>query len=425
MKRGLRHILVVLILCLVSGCMENGPTDQPYRIVTEYTVRDEEFKRTVGNLLGPGLVGENRITTLVNGDQIFPPMLDAIRSAQKTINFETYVWWSGGVGASFADALSDRAKNGVRVNVILDPIGSDRIDKQYIKQMREAGVNVLEYHRLRLMDPVGWVDRLNNRTHRKLLIVDGKVGFTGGVGLADVWLGNARNENEWRDNHYQVEGPIVWQLQAAFVDNWMEATGNVLHGDLYFPPIEPAGGQWAQVFRSSPDGGADSMQLMYLLSVAAARDTIRISSAYFVPDDLTVQTLVDARERGVRVQIIVPNEKRIDIPVVSPASRAQWGKLLKAGVEIYDYLPTMYHCKLLVVDDAWVSIGSANIDNRSFRHNDEANLNVLDADFAREQVRIFEADLQHSRRITYEMWNRRSMAKRATEAITAPFWWLM
>src|SRR5262245_14290952 len=333
------HVMCLTALLFGAGCPSDGPTDHPYRIVTEYTVGDEEFKRTIGNLLGPGLVGGNTIKTLVNGDQIFPAMLEAIRSARKTINFETYVYWSGTVGKQFTDALSERAANGVKVHVILDPIGSDRIDKKYIKQMRDAGVEVLEYHQLRLIDPAGWVNRLNNRTHRKLLIVDGKVGFTGGVGIADEWLGNAESDAHWRDNHYQVTGPIVWQLQAAFLDNWMEATGKVLHGDQYFPAIENAGGQWAQVFQSSPHGGSESMQLMYLLSIAAARKTVRISSAYFVPDDLTIQSLIDARERGVKVQIVVPG-KKIDVRVVHPASRARWGKLLKAGVEIHEYLPT-------------------------------------------------------------------------------------
>jgi cardiolipin synthase len=409
---------------IAAGCADTNPTDHPYRIVSEYTVTDDEFKRTIGNLLGPGLIGGNSVKTLVNGDQIFPPMLEAIRSARKTINFETYVYWSGSIGKQFTDALSERAASGVKVHVILDPIGSDRIDKKYIRQMRDAGVEVLEYHRLRLIDPAGWVNRLNNRTHRKLLIVDGEIGFTGGVGIADEWLGNAENEAHWRDTHYQLTGPIVWQLQAAFIDNWMEATGKVLHGDLYFPPVEHAGEQWAQVFRCSPHGGSESMELMYLMSIAAARHTIRISSAYFVPDDLTIQTLVDARERGVQVQIIVPGPK-IDIRIVRPASRARWGRLLQAGVEIYEYQPTMYHCKLLVVDDAWVSIGSANIDNRSFRLNDEANLNVLDGAFAHEQSRLFESDLARSKRITYEAWQKRPFTGIFWETIASPFWWLM
>lgn len=424
MKLAAAQLLGVTVLLLFSGCSNDQPTDHPYRIATEYTVSDAEFTRTIGNLMGPPLIGGNSVKTLINGDRIYPPMLQAIRSAKKTINFETYVYWSGRVGEAFTEALSERAANGVKVHVILDPIGSDRIDRRYLKRMKDAGVKVIEYHRLRLIDPVGWVNRLNNRTHRKLLIVDGRVGFTGGVGIADEWLGDAQSPRNWRDTHYQVTGPIVWQMQAAFVDNWMEATGQVLHGDMYFPPVEDAAGQWAQVFRSSPDGGSDSMQLMYLISVAAARRSIRISSAYFVPDDLTIRTLIDARERGVEVQIIVPG-RHIDIRIVRPASHARWGELLKAGVEIYEYQPTMYHCKLLVVDERWVSIGSANIDNRSFRLNDEANLNVLDKQFAEEQVRMFEEDLKHCRQITYDAWRKRPMPNIIAEMFMSPFWWLM
>jgi len=411
------------IVLLGAACGGKQPTERPYKLESRYGVADPEFARTMGNLLGPALVGGNATTTLVNGDRIFPAMLDAIRSAERTINFETFVYWSGQVGSDFTDALCERAGHGVKVHVIIDSLGGGKLDQKSIKKMTDAGIEWVKYHPLRFYE-VGWTEKFNNRTHRKLLVVDGKVGFTGGVGIADEWQGAAQSPKHWRDNHYLVRGPVVAQLQSAFLDNWMQATGRVLHGDDYFPRLEEAGQQWAQVFRSGPNGGSESMQLMFLLSLAAARKNVRLASAYFVPDKLTTEALVDARRRGVCVQVLVPGP-HIDIAVVRRASRGRWGDLLRAGVEIYEYQPTMYHCKQLIVDDLWVSIGSANVDNLSFRTNDEANLNVLDAQFAQEQARVFDEDLAKSRPITYRQWQKRPIGEKLYEGFATLFGWMM
>lgn len=416
-------IFFIFLATACGGCAGDAPTEHPYRLKSEYGVKDPEFRRTMGNLLGPPFIGGNKVVTLVNGEKIFPAMLEAIQSAKKTITFETYIYWKGQTGANFAAALSERARHGVKVHVIIDTIGSAKINHDDLKRMTDAGVQVVQYHPLRWYD-IGWTKKLNNRTHRKLLVIDGQIGFTGGVGIADEWLGDADSPKHWRDTHYMITGPIVWQLQAAFADNWMKSTGRVLHGDEYLPELSETGSQWAQVFRSAPGGGAESMQLMFLLSIAGAQRTLRLSSAYFVPDRLTIDALVAARDRGVSVQIIVPGAK-IDEKIVRPASRAQWGKLLQAGVEIYEYQPAMYHTKLMVVDDQWSSIGSANLDNRSFKLNDEANLNVLDASFAAEQVRQFEEDLTRSKRITYEAWRHRPIGERLFEGFALPWAWLL
>jgi cardiolipin synthase len=424
MKRSsLAGAVWLLTLVLLCGCATDQPTEHPYQITTKYSVGDPEFRRTVGNLLGPPFIGGNQTLTLVNGDRIFGPMLETINGAKKTINFETYVYWSGQVGAEFTGALARKAREGVKVHVIIDTMGADRIDPSYLKLMKESGVQVVMYHPLHWYD-IGWTKKINNRTHRKLLIVDGEIGFTGGAGIADVWMGDGDSPKHWRDTHYMVRGPIVWQLQAGFVDNWMETTGHVLHGDEYFPDLPQVGSEWAQVFRSSPSGGSESMQLLYLLSIAAARKNIRISSAYFVPDELTIDALLKARQRGVMIQIIVPG-KNIDEKIVRPASRAKWGPLLKAGIEIYEYQPTMYHCKLMIVDDQWVSIGSANFDERSFKLNDEANLNILDQIFADSQIDMFNNDLLKSKKVTYEDWKNRPAGERFFEAIASPFSWLL
>jgi cardiolipin synthase len=383
-------------------------------LVSYHAVGDPGFFHELGNLLGPPLVDGNRIETLSNGDEIFPSMLAAIRGARKTITFETYIYWSGEVGEAFTEALTDRARAGVRVHLLIDWVGSGRMDASLLARMEEAGVQIERYH------PIHWytLDRLNHRTHRKTLVVDGMVGFTGGVGIADKWLGHAQDPDHWREAHFRVEGPVVAQMQATFLDNWLKTRGELLHGNDYFPPIPAAGESLAQMFRSSSRGGAESVRLMYLMSIADARKSIRIANSYFVPDDLSVRALVEARRRGVSVEIVVPGP-HTDTEVVRKASRSLWGELLAAGAEIYEYQPTMYHCKVVVVDDAWVSVGSTNFDERSFRLNDEANLNVYDPVFAQGQVAIFERDKAASRRVTLEQWVQRPWTEKLAEKVAS------
>ena len=398
------------LLVLVIANLSSSSKKIEEEIEHLYPVKDPQFVRAVGSLLGPPIVEGNRVRALCNGDEIFPSMLEAIRGARRTICFETFIYWSGSIGREFADALSERARAGVSCHVVLDWVGSDRIEESLVETMKEAGVRVVRYHPLRWYN----VGRLNNRTHRELLIVDGRVGFTGGVGIADNWLGHAQDAEHWRDSHFRLEGPAVAHMQAAFMDNWIETCAEVLHGEAYFPALQPAGPHAAQVFRSSADDGSESVRLMYLLSITSATTTVRISNAYFVPDALAVRSLVAAQRRGARVEIIVPG-RHIDQKLVRRASRSLWGPLLEAGVAIYEYQPTMYHVKVMVVDEVWTSVGSTNFDNRSFRLNDEANLNILDPDFAAAQARVFEEDKARSRRITLEEWRRRPWRERAME----------
>lgn len=372
------------------------------QLMQEYDTGDPQFRRSMGVLLGPPIIEGNKVEVLVNGAQIFPAMLEAIRGAQHTITFESYIYWSETIGKEFSEALIERAKAGVKVHVMLDFMGSIKMDLALIDAMKQAGVHVQRYHK-----PVWWkFTRLNNRTHRKLLIVDGKTGFTGGVGIADQWRGHAEDKKHWRDTHFRVEGPVVGQMQAVFNDNWTKATGQVLDGAHYFPALEARGDHDAQMFSSSPTGGSGSMHLMYLIAINAARHSIHLSSAYFVPDELAIKALVRAVERGVDVRIITPGPD-IDSDIVRAASRERWGDLLRAGVKIAEYQPTMFHVKALVVDSMMVSVGSTNFDNRSFSINDEANLNVMNRDFAKQQVEIFEADWAKSKLITLKMWENR------------------
>ena len=385
------------------------------KIEHRYNVADPQFRRELGVMLGPGIVGGNRIIDLQNGREIFPAMLAAVSAAQKTITFETYIYWSGEVGQKMADALAERARAGVKVNVMIDWAGSIKMEDTLLEQMQAAGVVV---HRYR---PLHWYNlgRLNNRTHRKLLVVDGCIGFTGGVGIADQWQGDAQDPEHWRDMHFRIEGPVVSQMQAAFNDNWIKTTGEVLNGADYFPPLQPVGTTDAHLFISSPAGGSESMHLMYLMSIAAAEHSIDLEASYFVPDTLITKAFLAARQRGVRVRIVLPGQ-HIDSETVRIASKREWGELLLGGVEIYEYQPTMLHNKLLIVDREMVSVGSTNFDIRSFRLNDEASLNVYDRDFAAHMTQVFEQDLKPTKRYTYELWKQRPLKDKLAEKFILP-----
>ena len=407
-------IIGTLLVVLLWQNLTTGEKRIQHQLPRLYESNDAEFRRSLSSLLGPQVVGGNHVETLVNGDRIFPAMLAAIRSARSTITFETYIYWSGDIGRQFVDALTERARAGVKIHVLLDWVGSIKMEPQLLEEMKRAGVEVERFHEPHWSN---W-DQMNNRTHRKLLVVDGTVGFTGGVGIADHWKGDARNPDEWRDTHYRVVGPVVAQMQSVFLDNWMRANGRVLHGEAYFPALKPAGSYDAQMFSSSPTGGSESMQLMYLLAITAARKTIALSNSYFVPDDMTIQTLLDAARRGVMIRVIVPSG-HIDSETVRKASRGSWGPMLEAGIQIAEYSPTMFHVKGLVVDGAFASVGSTNFDNRSFRLNDEANLNVLSPEFGQTQLAVFERDWARSRRITLAQWRDRPLFERFWERLAS------
>ena len=406
-------VAAVLALLIIIN-LSTGEKKIEHELIHLYGVDDPQFARTVGTLLGPALVPGNQVTPLYNGDQIFPSMLEAIRGARRSITFETYIYWSGEIGRRFADALSERARAGVKVHLLIDAVGSARLDAKALHEMRESGVEIVKFHQVRWYT----LGRLNNRTHRKLLVVDGKIGFTGGVGIADKWDGHAQDLDHWRDSHFRLEGAAVGQMQAAFMDHWIAARSLVLHGEDYFPTLDTKGEHWAQTFKSGADDGVESVRLMYLLSLTAATRSIRLASAYFVPDDLTIQTMIRARQRGVSIDVVVPG-RHTDALVVRRASRARWGPLLEAGVAIYEYQPSMYHCKVMIVDDCWTSVGSTNFDNRSFRLNDEANLNILDGGFARAESKALDQDIAHSIPVTLENWRRRPWTEKLAERFAA------
>ncbi|MBN3764775.1 cardiolipin synthase [Burkholderia sp. Ac-20365] len=406
--------VVTLVVVLAIANLSTGEKKIEHKIERRYGSDDPQFMRSMGLLLGPPVSSGNCFDVLVNGDEIFPSMLEGIATAQKTITFETFIYWSGEIGEQVARALSEKARAGIAVHVLLDWVGSQKMETRYLEMLRSAGAEVIQYHKPHWTG----LGRMNDRTHRKLLVIDGRIGFTGGVGIAQEWTGHAQDDKHWRDTHFRVTGPVVGHMQAVFMDNWIKATGNVLHGPDYFPAADEAGDGLAHMFSSSPSGGSDDMQLMYLMAITAATRSIHLASAYFVPDKLTINAIVEAAKRGVDVQIITPG-RHIDTHTVREASRACWGPLLEAGVQMFEYQPTMFHVKLLVVDEFLVSVGSTNFDSRSFKLNDEANLNIYDATFARRQTQIFADDLAKSKRVTLDDWNGRPWTEKLVERVVA------
>jgi cardiolipin synthase len=383
-----------------------------YHMRHQFGVRDVAFTQTMHALTGAPLAEGNKVEILKNGVRIFPAMLAAIRSAKKTINLEFYIYWDGSIGREFAQALAERSRAGVKVNVVLDAVGSAAMSRELIEFMQKNGIAVEWFH------PLRWytLSRLNHRTHRKLLIVDGEVGFTGGVGIADEWLGDADRRDHWRETMVRVEGPVVTQMQFAFMDNWIKSRGELLTGLDYFPRIEPRGDQSVQVMKSSPSEGSSAVKLLYVVSIVSAKKSIYISSAYFVPDRDTTRALEAAVRRGVDVRVIVPGVYT-DVPVVRHASRFYYGGMLRRGVRIFEYQPTMMHAKTMVVDGVWSTIGSSNFDDRSFRLNDEVNVNIYDENIASQMEQIFFEDLARSEEITRKRWLKRPWVDRIKERV--------
>ncbi|MFU8832782.1 MAG: phospholipase D-like domain-containing protein [Wenzhouxiangella sp.] len=370
------------------------------------SIDSAEFRHLQRTLLGGRAPEGNRIEILENGDEIFAAKVEAIDNATSTITFETYEFWGEAIGGAFADALAAAARRGVAVHAVFDYIGSVPANSDKFQRMTDAGVEVVRWR-----EP-SWYQmaRFNYRTHRKLLIVDGRIGFTGGANVADAWKGNPQTGG-YRDNHYRLEGPVVAELQKAFLLNWLNATARLLYGPEYFPLPEEVGDLAVKVVNSSPGEGTHQIRLMLLLAIAAARENIRLATPYFYPDDMIMDALLNARERGVSIDLLLPTEGAYST-AVRQASMNRWGSLLEAGVRIHEYLPSKYHAKLYIIDGYWVSIGSSNLDNRSFRLNDETNLIIMDHELAGALIELFEQDLQQSRTYDLEVWKDRPRMKR-------------
>lgn len=383
----------------------------------EIDVGSTAFLHATESITGAPISVGNDLELLVNGDQIFPAFLETIEHAQRSLNLLTYVYWRGDIAHEVAARLAHRARAGVAVNVLLDAFGTAKMDPRLVREMRRAGVSIA---RFRPPKPYA-LRRLTNRTHRKVLVADGKVGMIGGVGIAEEWTGDAQDPDHWRDTHLRVRGPIVRGLQGAFGENWLEATGDVLVGPDYLPPLDDADGAGPmQVVRSSAGVGDTNVEALYFLAIACARESIDLTAAYFAPRPAFVEALAEAARRGVRVRVLVPGQ-HIDKQFVRVAGRAVYEELLDAGVRIWEYCPTMLHAKTMTVDGAWSSVGSVNFDNRSFQLHDEATLCVQSTGFAGLLAEQFEKDLAVSEEIRERRWDRRPLHQRALEQTLVRF----
>ena len=405
---------VVLLLGLVFWTSSAKLLKEP--ITLGYGPDDAAFPTAMGPIVGAEFVDGNRVEILVNGAEFFPSMLAAIREAKKTVTLETYIWSPGKISDDFIAALSERARAGVKVHVIVDGMGTLKFKDDDRERLKEAGVEFVKYGREHWWDVK---PNINHRTHRKILVVDGKVGFTGGMCIDDRWLGDADSEKIWRETMVRIEGPAVRQMQAAFAVNWLKTTSSLLVGEDYFPKISNAGPILAHSYMSGPTDGPERVRIGYLFAITAARKSIDIANAYFVPDDLAIETLIQARKRGVRVRVVAPaiNDSRFG----RAASRSRWGRLLEAGVEFYLFQPAMFHPKTMVVDDLLVTIGSANFDNRSFSINDEITANLLDRGVAASHRKMFERDIKRSHQLTFEEFKNRPFYVKAADHFAGLF----
>ena len=405
---------LIAVALLGSACSLQPHGESVYFFEGKPDPAEPAFTRELASATGEPAIEGNRCQLLENGDQMFPVMLDEVRRARFSINLETYIFGSDGLGTRFARALEERARAGVRCRVIVDAWGSHTLAKELESEMKKAGV---QFERFR---PILLFHRLKNRTHRKILVVDGRVGFVGGQGFDDRWDGDADSPHHWHDAAVRIEGPAVSRLQSVFAENWIGQKRTVPTGPGDYPDLAPAGEETVICQKSSFGERNSRSALGFDLLLHAARRQIRIENAYFIPDATVIELLTEAVRRGVRVEIIVPGARN-NLGYVRDASRARYGPLLEGGVKIFEYRPTMMHAKTMVIDGIWSSVGSANIDNRSFFLNDEVNVLVRSAEFSGELSAMFDRDLAKSDPVTLAQWRSRSLGARLLEVFVGLF----
>jgi len=387
-----------------SSAAEERPGDEP------------RFRRVLEGVLGVPATEGNELVVLRNGDEIFSPMLEAIRGAEHTVDFLTFVYWRGEIGREFGQALGERARSGVRVRVLLDAWGCRPIDEDIVHRMERDGVDVRWFRPFRRFG----FRHANHRTHRKVMIVDEELGFTGGVGIADEWRGDARNPDEWRDTHFRIRGPAVDGLRSAFLDNWLETDPSLFDERTDRFPNQPQSGRSVvQCVRGASESGRSDVATLFATLLQTARRRIRIATAYFVPDDDLTHKLCDAVARGVDVEILLPG-RHADKRFVQVAGEAKYGRLLDAGVALWNFEPSMLHTKVMTVDACLSNVGSANLNARSTQFDEEINLVVMDEAITRILDAQFDEDLERSERIEPGRWGRRPVHQRAFERAVEP-----
>jgi cardiolipin synthase A/B len=388
-----------------------------YHLSQRTSVHHSDFLYTIQSTCQAALHHGNRVTILTDGEAFYPAMLDAIRSAERSINMECYIFHDGRIASAFVDALTERAQSGITVTIVVDAIGSFSLWGGPVARLRAAGCRIMSYQAVRWYS----LQRINNRTHRELLIIDGRIAFAGGAGIADWWAEPQRGRSRpWRDTMARIEGPIVSAIQGVAAENWLECVGEILTGRDFFPDLHPCGETTAFVVKSSPSDRATASRVSFQLLIEGADATVRICTPYFLPDRALRRALMTMARSGVKIDVIVPGA-HTDQRWVRLASRRMWGHLLEAGVRIHEYQPAMLHAKVLIVDDLWSVIGTTNIDNRSFEHNDEVNIAMRDPAVNERLCEDYDRDLEASREITLEMWRRRPL----WEKTVGPFVWIL
>ena len=412
----MKRLTWFLAIWMLSGCARVISVKE----LPQITLGEPAFFPTIEAHTNAPIIGSNRVEVLLNGDDTFPVMLRDIRAATTTITFAQYLFEGGSLAGEFAEAFAERCRAGVKANILLDSHGSGRTPADILGLMRDAGCQV-EFFRPVEVPAILFPWKLlqyNYRNHRRILVIDGRVGFTGGYGISDTWKGDGRTEEHWRETNARIEGPAVKFLQAAFAESWLETTAIAIGGEGYFPRLTPVGKIPVQMVSSSPAGGSFQNYMLFLLSITSARKTILITNPYFIPDKVITEALLKAVGRGVRVVVLAPG--KIDSRLTYVASRSHYGELLLGGVEIYEYQAALMHAKTMVIDEIWATIGSTNFDNRSFALNEELNLTVYDSAIAQRLEAIFREDLKYSKKITYEDWQSRSVFERLWELFAFP-----
>ena len=412
----MRYHSGLLVILFLFGCAQVVSVQQ----IPDISLGESTFFPTIEAHTDAPITVGNRIDVLLNGDETFPVMLRDIKAAKSTITFAQYLFEGGTLATEFAQAFAERCRAGIEADILLDDHGSSKTPAEIIALMRDAGCHVEFFRRVEVPAVIfPWkLLQYNYRNHRRILVIDGRVGFTGGYGISDTWLGDGRTPEYWRDTNARIEGPAVKFLQAAFAESWLETTGTAIGGAGYFPRLEPVGKLPAQVVSSSPAGGSFQNYMLFLLSINSARKAILIANPYFIPDDVMTEALLKAVGRGVRVIVLAPG--KIDSRLTYTVSRSHYGRLLLGGAEIFEYQAALMHAKTMVIDSIWATIGSTNFDNRSFALNQELNLTVYDASLAGRLEVIFQDDLKYSKKITYEEWNSRSVFERLFELFAFP-----
>jgi cardiolipin synthase len=401
-------LLLLLLLLLWSARREHASH------VKVPQVRDFERELpSIANLTGSPIIPGNRVQVLENGDPFFSALFADIASARESIHIETYVWWQGDVCVRLAKALSDKARQGVEVRLQVDAVGSKKGDENLFEEIKAAGGKVEKFHPFRLVD----LGLLNNRTHRKLAIIDGRVAYVFGHGIAKEWTGHAQDEKHWRDTGVRLEGPVVNAIQGVFAENWMDQSSEVISGTKYFPALPPAGHVRAHVTASSPQGGVSRLELLFKLAIATAQKELLIQNPYFIPDAEVVGLLDGAVKRGVAVRVMVPGAVT-DSSIVRHAGHYHYEELLRDGVKICEYQPTLNHEKVMIVDGVWAHVGSTNFDDRSLDINDEASVGLIDPGVAGQLRASFYRDARQCKPVELRVWSQRSWWHRLEDNVS-------